>query len=188
MQVTTVEERDSAWEDPHPRIRVYLHSSRETTTRGLTDTFDITGANVLQVIDWAQRQAGDRLTYAVALVRDDADMERHNPGRAVAWCGPWAWTATTTRGPTPQSQLWQQRMLERVRQLVSGTRGFCVTARRARAIARTIGCGATNWPPEPQLLGLRRTRLAIGWPQRVGSPNDQHAHRCRHRVSRHPRN
>jgi hypothetical protein len=75
VQVTTVEERDSAWEDPHPRIRVYLHGSRETTTGGLTDTFDITGADVLQVIDW------DRLTYAVALVRDDADMERHNPGR-----------------------------------------------------------------------------------------------------------
>lgn len=31
---------------------------------------------MLQVIDWAQRQAGDRLTYAVALVRDDADRER----------------------------------------------------------------------------------------------------------------
>jgi hypothetical protein len=32
------------------------------------DTYDITGADVLQVIDWAQRQAGDSLTYAIALV------------------------------------------------------------------------------------------------------------------------
>lgn len=170
MQVTTVEERDSAWEDPDPRIRVYLHGSRETTTGGLTDTFDITGADVLQVIDWAQRQAGDRLTYAVALVRDG----RHGAPQPRA--GPWPGVAgghgraTTTRGPTPQSQSWQQRMLERVRQLVSGTRGFCVTTRRARAVARAIGCGATNWPPEPQLLGLRRMRVAIGWPQRVGVP------------------
>ena len=34
---------------------------------------------------WAQRQAGDRLTYAV--VRDDAERERANPGsgRGLVW-------------------------------------------------------------------------------------------------------
>ena len=97
MQVTTVEERDSAWEDPHPRIRVYLHGSRETTTGGLTDTFDITGADVLQVIDWAQRQAGDRLTYAVALVRDGRHGA-HNPGQGRGLVWPVDMAATTTRG------------------------------------------------------------------------------------------
>jgi hypothetical protein len=42
---------------------------------------------VLQVSDWAQRQAGDRLTYAVALVCDDADMQRLSPGhgRGPVW-------------------------------------------------------------------------------------------------------
>ena len=87
MQVTQVDERDSSWEDPNPRFRVYLHGSGETTTGGSTDTYDITGADVLQVIDWAQRQAGHRLTYAVALVRDDQEQERINPGcgRGLVW-------------------------------------------------------------------------------------------------------
>jgi hypothetical protein len=87
MQVTGVDERDSEWGDPHPRFRVYLHGSRETSTGGWTDTYDITDADVLQVIDWAQRQAGDRLTYAVPLVRDDTDAEQRNPGhgRGLVW-------------------------------------------------------------------------------------------------------
>lgn len=37
--------------------------------------------DVLQAIDWAQRQAGDTLTYAVALVYDDKAEEALNPGR-----------------------------------------------------------------------------------------------------------
>jgi hypothetical protein len=42
---------------------------------------------VLQVIDWAQRQAGGELTFAVALVRDDREEERLNPedGRGLVW-------------------------------------------------------------------------------------------------------
>ena len=35
----------------------------------------------MQVIDWAQQQAGDTLTYPVALVWDDLDAERSDPGR-----------------------------------------------------------------------------------------------------------
>ena len=87
MRVTDADERDSSWEDDHPRFRVYLHGSREASTAGWTDTYDITDADVLQVIDWAQRQAGHRLTYAVALVRDDLDKERVNPGhgRGLVW-------------------------------------------------------------------------------------------------------
>ena len=65
------------------------HRSRYGAAHGpaRTDTYDITGADVLQVIDWAQRQAGDRLTYAVALVRDDVERERRNPGcgRGLVW-------------------------------------------------------------------------------------------------------
>jgi hypothetical protein len=62
VQVVQVDGRDSGWEDPDPRFRVYLHGSGETSTAGWTDTYDITGADVLQVIDWAQRLAGDQLT------------------------------------------------------------------------------------------------------------------------------
>jgi hypothetical protein len=87
MEIAQVDERGSGWEDPTPRFRVYLHGSGETSTGGWTDTYDITGADVLQVIDWAQRQAGNRLTYAVALVRDDRERERTNPGfgRGLVW-------------------------------------------------------------------------------------------------------
>lgn len=87
VEIHAVDERDSSWEDSSPRFRVYLHSSGPDTTYGSTWTYDVTGADVLQVIDWAQRQAGDRLTYAVALVRDDADRGRLNPGhgRGLVW-------------------------------------------------------------------------------------------------------
>src|SRR5699024_9111477 len=79
--------RDGHWEDGWPCFRVYLHGNGATSTERWTDTYDITGADVLQVIDWAQRQAGDELTYAVALVHDDAAQERRNPdrGRGLVW-------------------------------------------------------------------------------------------------------
>ena len=113
MQVRKVDERDSGWEDSAPRFRVYLHGSGETSTRGWTDTYDITGADVLQVIDWAQRQAGDRLTYAVALVRDDAQRERLNPGtgRGLVWLVGMDGNDTTD-DESPESDV-QRRMLLR---------------------------------------------------------------------------
>lgn len=82
-----VDERDSGWELSTPRFSVYLHESGESSTAGWTGTFDITGADVVQVIDWAQRKAGDSLTYAVALVYDDPAQEHVNPGRGrgLAW-------------------------------------------------------------------------------------------------------
>jgi hypothetical protein len=60
---------------------VYLHGSGASTTQGWTATYDVTGADVLQVIDWAQRQAGTSLTFAVALVWDDKSLEASHPGR-----------------------------------------------------------------------------------------------------------
>ena len=93
IEIEAVDERDSSWEvgppgpGVGPRFRVYLHSSGAETTSGTTWTYDVTGADALQVIDWAQRQAGDRLTYAVALVYDDEERERLNPGhgRGLVW-------------------------------------------------------------------------------------------------------
>ena len=82
VQIWSVDERDNNWEKSDPRFRVYLHGSGTSTTHGWTATFDITGADVLQVIDWAQRQAGDSLAYAVALVWDDQAREPSHPGRA----------------------------------------------------------------------------------------------------------
>jgi hypothetical protein len=76
MRVIQVDERDSAWEDRDPRFLVYLYGSGAASTGGGTGTYDITGADVLQVIDRAQRQADGRLAYAVALVRGGEECER----------------------------------------------------------------------------------------------------------------
>ena len=80
VQIASVDERDSGWELSTPRFRVYLHGSGDSSTYGWTDTYDVTGADVVQVIDWAQRQAGDLLTFAVALVCDD-----RVDGRGLVW-------------------------------------------------------------------------------------------------------
>lgn len=87
VRIVAVDERDSSWEQHGPRFRVYLHGSGETSTSGWTDTYEDTGADVLQVIDWAQRQAGETLTYAVALVHDDEAAEVRSPrrGRGLVW-------------------------------------------------------------------------------------------------------
>jgi len=115
MEVIQVDERDSNWEDDRPRFRVYLHGSGETSTSGWTATYDIVGADVIQVIDWAQRQAGNRLTYAVALVCDDAEEERRNPshGRGLVWLVGMDGNGCTDDDPREQSV--QQGMLERRR-------------------------------------------------------------------------
>ena len=87
VQIAQVDERDSGWELSAPRFRVYLHGSGESSTPGWTAAYDITGADVLQVIDWAQRQAGSSLTFAIALVHDDQAQEQLNPGhvRGLVW-------------------------------------------------------------------------------------------------------
>jgi hypothetical protein len=83
IRILSVDERDSAWEDSSPRFRVYLHANPDGTGGG-TATYDVLGADALQVIDWAQREAGDRFTYAVALVADRPSL---NPGdeRGLVW-------------------------------------------------------------------------------------------------------
>ena len=87
VDITPVDERDNHWEDGRPLFRVYLHGSEESSTGGWTDTYDVRGADLLQVVDWAQRQAGDQLTYAVALVVDDEAQESHTrgTGRGLVW-------------------------------------------------------------------------------------------------------
>ena len=79
MSVVPVDERDSGWED-QPRFRVYVHGGTvldgHDWTGGATATYDVTGADVLQVVDWAQRRATNGATYAIALVVDDRQDRR----------------------------------------------------------------------------------------------------------------
>jgi hypothetical protein len=112
IQIVPVDERDSGWEDDRPRFRVYLHSSGETETYGATSTYDVTGADVLQVIDWAQRRAGDERTYAVALVCDDRRSGEQTPERGLVWLvGMDGNDSAYDEGVLPR----QQRMLARRR-------------------------------------------------------------------------
>jgi hypothetical protein len=106
MQVTPVDERDAKWEGDQPVFRVYLHTSEATSTSGATATYDVTGADVLQVIDWAQHQAGDRMTYAVALVLDAPDR-----GRGLVWLVGIDGNDDTSADPVRAQ--FQQRMLAR---------------------------------------------------------------------------
>lgn len=71
MDVIEVDERDSRWEDPHPRFRVSLQSPDGEGF--VTETVDLADIDVLQAIDWAQRAAAARpgALWALALVGDD---------------------------------------------------------------------------------------------------------------------
>jgi len=85
VRIVAVDERDSSWEDVRPRFRVYLHSSGPHSTCGSTWTYDVTGADVLQVIDWAQKRAAPDRTYAVALVLDRALLPGEEAERGLVW-------------------------------------------------------------------------------------------------------
>ena len=76
-----VDERDSCWEDGAPRFRVYLHSHPGPSSA--TSTFDLTGGDVLQAVDWAQSHVSPGGTYAVALVRDRRGAD--GPERGLVW-------------------------------------------------------------------------------------------------------
>jgi hypothetical protein len=70
VHVEPVDERTSEWEDHRPRFRVYLFEGGDRRTGFGTSTYDVTGAEALEVISWAEEQAGDDGLYAVALVGD----------------------------------------------------------------------------------------------------------------------
>jgi len=81
MEVTVVDERDSSWEKHAHRFRVYLFSGVGRPGQGFnTETFDVTDATLLEVIEWAEHRAGADRMFAVALV------ENHpRRGRGLNW-------------------------------------------------------------------------------------------------------
>ncbi len=87
LVATLVDERDSGWEREDPTFRVYLQTRVGPGQSASTATYDVTGGNVLQVIEWAGRAAGNERTFAVALVYDDVYLEQVNPGigRGLVW-------------------------------------------------------------------------------------------------------
>jgi hypothetical protein len=113
MQVIQVDQRDGGWEDSDPRFRVYLHSSGETSTARLDRHLRHHQRRPAAGIDWAQRQAGGHLIYAIALVRDAADEERRNLGygRGLVWLV--GMDGNDSADDHPQERAVQQRMLSR---------------------------------------------------------------------------
>ncbi|WP_017974736.1 hypothetical protein [Actinopolyspora halophila] len=81
MRITGADERDSSREEHHPRFRVYFFAGGEAPSASWsTDTYDVTGSDVLEVVQWTQDHAGSERLYAIALVDEDhtlpADQRR----------------------------------------------------------------------------------------------------------------
>jgi hypothetical protein len=72
--VEPIDERDSSWEESDLRYRVYFFAGPPPGRS--VDTYDVTKADVLDVIRWAQDHAGDDRLFAVALVGQNAHGRR----------------------------------------------------------------------------------------------------------------
>ncbi len=84
-RITEVDERDSCWEDHSALLPDLRFDAGREGSHG-TATYDIAEADVLQVNDWARRQAGVDGLCAVALIgeaNDDVDAMRAN--RDLTW-------------------------------------------------------------------------------------------------------
>lgn len=62
IRVESVWEYDRSGQEHNPRFRVFFQEGIGTETGGTTTVYEITGADALQVIDWAQRHATGTVT------------------------------------------------------------------------------------------------------------------------------
>ena len=60
MDTRGVDPRDQTWEIKQPTYRVYFHDSK-----GAADEYEVEGADVADVLAWAESRSGDR-TFATA--------------------------------------------------------------------------------------------------------------------------
>jgi len=74
VHVEPIDEQEAGWEDHRPRFRVYLFDGEGPSLR--TSAYDVTGAEVIEVVSWAEQQAGADGLYAVALVGKNVRGER----------------------------------------------------------------------------------------------------------------
>ena len=90
MNIEPVDERDIRWEDHYPRFRVYVfdeHGHRGEPDGSLsqgyaTGTWDVTEADLLDALRWAQERAGERGLYSIALVADGYEAQQE---RGLVW-------------------------------------------------------------------------------------------------------
>jgi hypothetical protein len=86
MRVREVDERDSSWEEQEPTFRVYVFRGGEQPDRSWTTwTYDVVGADLIQVTQWAQHEVGDSGLYAVALVSHRASSTDQEPAKGLVW-------------------------------------------------------------------------------------------------------
>jgi len=63
MDIRGVDPRDQTWEVSHPSYRVHFHDAA-----GASDEYEVTGANVAEVLAWAEARRGDRTFVLYACV------------------------------------------------------------------------------------------------------------------------
>lgn len=68
MQVTSVDPRDANWEVETPRYRVYFWTSDAASSE-----YELTGGDVQDVLEWAERHRGRR-TYTLYACVDENGM------------------------------------------------------------------------------------------------------------------
>lgn len=66
MDIRNVDPRDQTWEVGEPSYRVYFHDAA-----GASDEHELSGADVAEVIAWAERQRGERTYVLYACVAHD---------------------------------------------------------------------------------------------------------------------
>lgn len=66
MNVRSVDPRDQTWEVGRPSYRAYFHDAG-----GASDEYQVSGADVVEVIDWAESQKGERTYVLYACVPHD---------------------------------------------------------------------------------------------------------------------
>lgn len=94
MRIKSVDERDSTWERHDATYRVYLFSGGNRGGSWTTDTYDVTDADVVEVIAWAKSRlaSGDRFSIAL----------REGEDRGLIWLV----GADLNDGPDPQARRW----------------------------------------------------------------------------------
>ncbi len=66
MDIKGIDPRDQTWEISRPRYRVYFHDSNRAS-----DEYEVDGADVADVMAWAETQRGDRTFVLYACVPHD---------------------------------------------------------------------------------------------------------------------
>lgn len=88
MEIRTVDPRDQEWVIPDPKYRVYFFDSK-----GASDEYELEGADVAEVLEWAETERGDRTFVLYACVPHDRSgllrLAGHDPNDHGPM--PWLW-------------------------------------------------------------------------------------------------